>query len=224
MTSRLFSNARWYLGIAKSLVPYPVWAVSIVVFTNDNLIESMSIEGRSMSPTLSPEYHDTGSMDYVLFRKYAPTADLKRGDVVSFWTPHRKEHLAVKRIVALEGDTVYLDPKRRPRDDTPQGEKAARDWDIMGHWDWEGSERIKSTNMNRPKVRVPYGHVWVEGDNWRDSADSNYYGPVSKSLISGKALCLYWPFNRAGTRPWEKVPNATKVKQGKVLIPIHWQD
>jgi mitochondrial inner membrane protease subunit 2 len=28
------------------------------------------------------------------------------------------------------------------------------------------------------EVRVPWGHVWVEGDNQRESLDSNDYGPV----------------------------------------------
>ena len=29
-------------------------------------------------------------------------------------------------------------------------------------------------------VRVPPGHVWVEGDNWDNSVDSNKYGTVPK--------------------------------------------
>jgi len=223
MTSRVFSNIRRTFSLYQPLLTWPLWAVPLVVFTNDNLIEIMSIEGRSMSPSLSPQYHDTGVMDYVLFRKFAPAADLRRGDVISFWTPNKKDHLAVKRIVGLEGDIIYLDPKRRPRGESAEGEKAARDWDIMGHWDWEGTEKMKSA-IKRPSVKVPFGHIWLEGDNWRDSADSNYYGPVSKSLIAGKAVCLVRPLSQIGSKPWEEVPNATKVKQGKSLMPVHWED
>ena len=29
-------------------------------------------------------------------------------------------------------------------------------------------------------VRIPPGHVWVEGDNWANSVDSNKYGTVPK--------------------------------------------
>lgn len=177
-----------------------------------------------MTPTLSPDYTETGAMDYILLRKYRPAADLKHGDIISFWTPHKQDHLSVKRVIGLSGDTVYLDPKRRPNVESARGEKAARDWDIMAYWDWEGSESTRDISINRPCVKVPYGHVWVEGDNWRSSADSNYYGPVSKSLISGKAVCLVRPFSRLYTTPWVQDPNTTQVKHGKALAPVQWRE
>ncbi|KAF1992397.1 LexA/Signal peptidase, partial [Aulographum hederae CBS 113979] len=46
------------------------------------------------------------------------------------------------------------------------------------------------------KVVVPFGHVWVEGDNWRESYDSNYYGPISQALIVGKGSYIMWPLDR----------------------------
>ncbi|PNF15314.1 Mitochondrial inner membrane protease subunit 1 [Cryptotermes secundus] len=40
---------------------------------------------------------------------------------------------------------------------------------------------------------VPRGHVWLEGDNRNNSADSRIYGPVPQGLIRGRALCRVWP-------------------------------
>ncbi|KXL47702.1 hypothetical protein M433DRAFT_31546, partial [Acidomyces richmondensis BFW] len=42
------------------------------------------------------------------------------------------------------------------------------------------------------RVEVPAGHLWVEGDNWRESRDSNWYGPVSRGLVTGKAMKILW--------------------------------
>ncbi|EER38622.1 mitochondrial inner membrane protease subunit Imp2 [Histoplasma capsulatum H143] len=42
---------------------------------------------------------------------------------------------------------------------------------------------------------VPWNHVWVEGDasDAKKTMDSNTYGPVSMSLISGRVMCVLWP-------------------------------
>jgi len=40
---------------------------------------------------------------------------------------------------------------------------------------------------------VPDGHVWVEGDNPANSADSRQYGPVPASLIIGRVVARVWP-------------------------------
>lgn len=51
-------------------------------------------------------------------------------------------------------------------------------------------DRIRTGNRQE---LVPVGHVWLEGDNSRNSADSRTYGPVPKGLIRSKALCRVWP-------------------------------
>lgn len=54
---------------------------------------------------------------------------------------------------------------------------------------------------------VPFNHVWLEGDaaDPRKSLDSNTYGPVSVSLISGKVVAVVWPrFRWLDWTGWEK--------------------
>ncbi|KAF2213201.1 hypothetical protein CERZMDRAFT_3371, partial [Cercospora zeae-maydis SCOH1-5] len=135
-----------------------------IIFINDNLFEVLAVTGASMQPTLSPRYRIDRTRDFVLWDKFAPTKDLKRGDIVLFHAPHAPDKLSVKRVVALGEDTK---------------------WDVMFY-------------RNLGRVEVPAGHVWVEGDNWRKSNDSNAYGPISKNLILGKARFLVWPLQEFG--------------------------
>jgi len=140
------------------------------------------IAGASMSPTLSPGYHATGAKDHVLIRRDAAALARRpprRGAVVLFWTPHAPERLAVKRVVALAGDVVTPVPRGPAREGSAY---EARDADT-------GEET---------RVVVPWGHVWVEGDNAHATRDSNDYGPVSTSLIAGVATRIYWPWARRG--------------------------
>lgn len=52
---------------------------------------------------------------------------------------------------------------------------------------------------------VPWNHVWVEGDtdDPRKSLDSNTYGPVSMSLVSGRVVGVLWPRPR-GLKWWDR--------------------
>ncbi|XP_071617974.1 mitochondrial inner membrane protease subunit 1 isoform X2 [Heliangelus exortis] len=49
---------------------------------------------------------------------------------------------------------------------------------------------------------VPKGHVWLEGDNLRNSTDSRCYGPVPYGLIRGR-ICLKNYLNNHTNRPYE---------------------
>ena len=42
-------------------------------------------------------------------------------------------------------------------------------------------------------VKVPDGHIWVEGDNPWNSNDSRNYGAIPASLIVGRVVCRIWP-------------------------------
>lgn len=62
-------------------------------------------------------------------------------------------------------------------------------------------------------VRVPQGHIWVEGDGAKgDTVDSNTYGPISKMLVTGRITHFLYPFNKIGrVKWWEHQAWRTKV-------------
>jgi len=66
---------------------------------------------------------------------------------------------------------------------------------------------IKTVRYRKPKVTVPKGHVWLEGDNTNHSYDSNRVGPVPMGLIRGKATRIIWPPNRWNVLE-RKIPHA----------------
>ena len=197
--TRTWSSVRTAYSFLR---PY-LWASGAFILINENVFTVTRVNGVSMSPTLSPTVDETGQRDKVLWKVWAAKRNVQRGDVVHFMSPTRPEIFAVKRVVALEGDTVVLDPRRRPKKEDDPDPPEARSWDV-----WKG------------RVKVPAGHVWVEGDNWRKSSDSNWYGPISLKLITGKAGAVIWPLDRFWTQPWEEWKGRTKVIRGNGVG--HW--
>jgi inner membrane protease subunit 2 len=176
------------------------------------------VTGPSMSPALSPDFDATGAGDVVLLARLnhaqraadephlhydseeeaaARTAGLRRGDVVSLWKPHDPRGLSIKRVLALPGDRVTRDPARRLRGG-------------------EGANALRRGMAPCPEgpLVVPPGHVWVEGDGWRNSFDSNDFGPVPVNLVTGRAVAIVWP-----PRRWGPIPPRAEQKGGTTVVP-----
>ncbi|KAK3318419.1 peptidase S24/S26A/S26B/S26C [Apodospora peruviana] len=62
-------------------------------------------------------------------------------------------------------------------------------------------------------VNVPEGHVWVEGDG-ENTKDSNYYGPISAHLITGRITHILLPWDRAGRVRWWEHPERPGLHKG----------
>ncbi|XP_072856605.1 mitochondrial inner membrane protease subunit 2 isoform X1 [Pogona vitticeps] len=59
---------------------------------------------------------------------------------------------------------------------------------------------IKTISYKKKYVKIPHGHVWVEGDHHGHSFDSNAFGPVSLGLLHARATHILWPPGR-----WQKL-------------------
>uniref|UniRef100_A0A8C3TZB6 Mitochondrial inner membrane protease subunit 2 n=1 Tax=Catharus ustulatus TaxID=91951 RepID=A0A8C3TZB6_CATUS len=59
---------------------------------------------------------------------------------------------------------------------------------------------IKTIGYKKKYVKVPHGHIWVEGDHHGHSFDSNAFGPVSLGLLHARATHILWPPQR-----WQKL-------------------
>lgn len=196
-----------------------------------------------MAPTINPTVHETGQRDVIFMRPYSQMEKainagsgsgrkneaskwgitgkdgwgIKRGDVVTFWKPHKPEEIGVKRVIAVEGDVVYpqsgyaLQPSENRLGGMPDG---LPDND---------PDSVLSGREEAGKVVVPYGHVWVEGDNWRNSLDSRDNGPMTKGLIMGKVVGVWrgWGEFR-GTKDERKAvekQGASRVVGGRSEVP-----
>ncbi len=49
--------------------------------------------------------------------------------------------------------------------------------------------RRSATGILPMAVKIPRGHVWIEGDNPERSQDSRFFGSLPQSLVRGRALC-----------------------------------
>jgi len=186
--SKLLHALRPLARSASSFALYGLIGFLATGALHDHVYELHPVKGSSMSPALSPTYHETGAKDRLGVWKWMPCQSLRRGDVVVFWQPHNPEEQSVKRVVALSGDTVYPMQKR-------------------------GDEKAKVYPFK--KVMVPYGHIWVEGDNWRKTVDSNDFGPISMSLVAGRAAQIVWPYHRVGSIPEKRENQRTRVVEAR---------
>ncbi|KAL6855806.1 LexA/Signal peptidase [Trichoderma novae-zelandiae] len=152
---------------ALNLIGFATW-IPVIAWFNLHVAELTVVDGTSMYPFMNADRDSSLRRDVVLNYKWAPQEELQRGMVVTLRSPFHPEVIAVKRVVALEGDVI----------------KTKKPYPVS-------------------TVRIPQGHVWVEGDGPPGSSlDSNTYGPVSKRLLTGRVTHIVYPLRKFGPVKW----------------------
>lgn len=152
-----------------------------------------------MEPTLQ-----TGN---VLFtdRLSVKMGKINRGDIVIARNPEKPQQLICKRVLAVEGDVIRAQVKAAEllgNDEFPFEERLLMEaFDEQQHI--ERVEGDKQQNLSKSKlafkdVVISRGHVWIEGDNASNSADSRHYGPIPRGLVLSKVVLRLFPFNSVG--------------------------
>jgi len=188
--------------MAKTLKPKSAlreWIESIVIafilamFIRTFIVQAFKIPTGSMRTTLLEG-------DRILVNKFIYGARIpftnfrlpalrqpRRGDVIVFIYPEDQTRDFIKRLVAVGGETaeinngnIYINGKLCEDADFRQ-----RFYYNRGEYGQEGQ-----------KVIVPADSYFVLGDNSASSRDSRYWGFVSKKMLVGKAIIIYWPLNR----------------------------
>ncbi|MFO7942372.1 MAG: signal peptidase I [Bacillota bacterium] len=160
----------WFV-VAKELLQTILLALLLAFLLRFFLIDTYLIDGPSMQPSLSQgERLLVNKMVYHL-RRPAP------GEIVVFREPGRQNRNLVKRVVAVEGQTLEIREGRVILDGVPLEE------DYVSN---PGKDSM-------PPQRIPAGYVFVMGDNRANSWDSRYFGAVSVRDIRGMAFLIFWP-------------------------------
>ncbi len=159
-----------------SIVIAGVTALLLITF----IIRTFYIPSSSMVPTLMVK-------DYILvnkfvYRFYQPA----RHDIVVFHPPeaaHAEGKDFIKRVVAVGGDTVEVKNNILYLNDVPQTENYI----------------FEPPAYTFAKVKVPEDSLFVMGDNRNNSDDSHAWGFLPKKNLVGKAVLIFFPFNRFRT-------------------------
>jgi signal peptidase I len=149
------------------------------------VVRSFYIPSESMVPTL--KVNDMILVDEVVYRFYKPA----RGDIVVFHPPPRANSEGkdfIKRVVAVEGDTVQVKNDTTYINGRPVDEP------------FRNRERLEFEPPSRDyePMTVPPGQVFCMGDNRDNSEDSRYWGTLPVKNIIGKAFLIFYPPRRIG--------------------------
>jgi signal peptidase I len=198
-------------------------AVLIALFLRAFVVEAFKIPSGSMIPTL--QVGDHIFVNKFIYGVRLPFTDIKfgmeyrkprRGEVIVFKYPEDKDKDFIKRIVAVEGDTVeirdnqlVINGKPVPRQHVDEDcrymdyledsqrwqEKRCEKWieTMDGQSYTTVYDRNGRTSSWAPRT-VPKDSVFVMGDNRDNSHDSRYWGYVDYDLIKGKAMIIWWSF------------------------------
>ncbi|BFM07619.1 signal peptidase I [Halioxenophilus aromaticivorans] len=189
---------------AKSFFPI----LFVVLVLRSFLYEPFQIPSESMVPTL-----EVG--DFILVNKYTygirlpvirtkvfDVSEPKRGDVMVFFPPHKKQYY-IKRVIGLPGDTIMLDNnvlfvngEKQPQQLLEQVADGLLLYDVMTETlDGEPHDMRKLTRRGMgdgPQTwKVPEGHYFMMGDNRDNSSDSRVWGFVPEENIVGKAVAIW---------------------------------
>ena len=184
-------------SMAREYVEAIVVAVLLALVIRQFVVQAFRIPSGSMEDTLLVG-------DFLLANKfvYGPTIPFtdirlpgirkpRMGDVVIFKYPRDPKKDFIKRVIATEGQRVevkdkvgYVDGEILP---SPPKSKFT-DRRILS--------RGISYRDNYGPVTVPGDAFFVMGDNRDNSQDGRYWGFVPMKNLKGKAMILYWSWNR----------------------------
>lgn len=145
------------------------------------------VDGDSMQNTL---YHgDNLIVDKISYRFDDP----ERFDVIVFPAHYDSKIYLVKRIIALPGETVYIDE---------EGHIYINDELLEEDF---GKEVILSAGSAREPITLGPDEYFVLGDNRNASLDSRDYmvGNIHRDEIIGRAWIRIYPFDQIGFVPHE---------------------
>ncbi len=183
----------WGITIGVALIIAFILKTFFLTFAN--------VSGPSMLPTLRD-----GDMLYVNKFMYEP----EKGDVVIVdikpildkndpnYNYKIKRRYHVKRIIATEGDSLYIDGVTG---DVYVNDKIIDEPYINNQTTW-GSYLVKLAQNGEFSRENPLvlgeNEVFVMGDNRQNSEDSRINGPYTEDMIVGHALFRIWPLKDFG--------------------------
>jgi signal peptidase I len=121
---------------------------------------------------------------------------IRRGDVVVFDRVTTSDGSVahddlIKRVIALARDTIEIKDCKVFVNNALVDEPYLNKEDVA---QVSPADRCRVSDL--AKQTIPEDKIFVMGDNRPESFDSRSFGPISKSLVVGRAFAIVWPLNR----------------------------
>lgn len=160
----------------RELIETLVFALLIALVVRTFVVEVYRVDGTSMENTLHS--NERVLVNKFVYRLRGP----EPGEVVVFRYPLQPDRNFIKRVIAVEGQTVEL-----------RNGKVYVDGELFPE-----VETVRMTSANFGPFTVPEDSIFVLGDNRTNSEDSRIFGEVPLANVRGEAVALVWPLNRMG--------------------------
>ena len=174
MVKKKNETYEWFKAIIVALI--------LAVIIRSFFLTPIVVDGASMNPTLQ-------NKDRMIVTKIG---EPKRFDIVVFHAPDGKDY--IKRVIGLPGDRIeykndvlYVNGKAY---DEPYL-KSYKDRIIEGTL----TESFTLKEKVAGSETVPKGHLFVLGDNRRNSTDSRHIGAIPLEKVIGTTNIVYYPIN-----------------------------
>ena len=186
-------------------------AIVLALFIRTFVIQAFKIPSGSMKETLLIG-------DHILVNKFiygvkvpflqttiVPITNPKHGDIVVFKFPEDPSKDFIKRVIAVAGDVVEV------RDKQVYVNRKLLNHDFGIHTDSYIFPSSVQPRDNFGPVVVPEKSLFVMGDNRDQSYDSRFWGFVDLKALKGKALMIYWSWDKEnfGVR-WNRIGHLLK--------------
>ena len=155
-----------------------VFSVGIATFVILFLYQPVKVEGTSMLPGLEDQ-------ERIFINKFVYKWEaIARGDVIVFRYPRDLSKSYIKRVIAIGGDKVRIS----------EGQVY-----VNGKLLEEGYVPPQyADERSMAEYKVATNGFFVMGDHRSMSSDSRDFGAIDRTLITGKAVFVYWPVQNAG--------------------------
>jgi signal peptidase I len=203
-----------------------VIAVILALFIRTFVVQAFKIPTGSMENNLLIGDHLLvnklifGPTTTRLERALLPVGGIKRGDVIVFKYPEEPDRDFIKRVIGLPGETlevrdkkVYINgkPLEEPYVHFLQPPTASSEYSEVTSFD---------VRERYGPVVVPPDHYFMMGDNRDNSQDSRYWGFLSRDLVKGKALVIYWSYE-AGREDYQDNGTGATLR-GLASVFVHF--
>ncbi len=183
--------------IIKEYLEPIVIAILIALFIRTFIVQAFKIPSSSMEPTLLVGDHLLvnkfiyGVKIPLIETKYFQFKKPQRGDIIVFVYPKDRSKDFIKRVIGTEGEKVAIVHNKIYINDQLID-------DPWGHYD-EKAHSVKYLLQPMERfgpVVVPTESLFVLGDNRDNSQDSRFWGFVNVNEVKGKALIIYFSWDR----------------------------